>query len=261
MSEKICGIYKIENKKTHQVYIGQSKDVNYRWREHKWVAKRGDKKILHSRLYSAMYQHIDDFEFSVVEQCSSDKLDEREIYWIAFYDSTVPYKGYNILKGGKAIGDVCRILTDSQKKEIAKLLSNSNLTQTEIANKYNVDQSTISWLNIGKYQIDGITSFPIRDREWLAKKNGSTKKMNNCCSCGCACDAKAEYCLSCYKEKLRVDRENRRPSKEYLSNLIRETSFVEIGKMFNVTDNAIRKWCKLYNLPFRKKDISAWKMS
>jgi hypothetical protein len=25
--------------------------------------------------------------------------------------------------------------------------------------------------------------------------------------------------------------------------------------MYNVSDNAIRKWCKDYNLPYRKKDI------
>ena len=25
--------------------------------------------------------------------------------------------------------------------------------------------------------------------------------------------------------------------------------------MFGVTDNAIRKWCKKFNLPFKKEDI------
>ena len=28
--------------------------------------------------------------------------------------------------------------------------------------------------------------------------------------------------------------------------------------MFGVTDNAIRKWCKLYNLPFKVKDIKTY---
>ena len=31
--------------------------------------------------------------------------------------------------------------------------------------------------------------------------------------------------------------------------------FTQIGKMFGVTDNTIRKWCKKYNLPFRRRDI------
>lgn len=40
--------------------------------------------------------------------------------------------------------------------------------------------------------------------------------------------------------------------------MIRAESFVQIGKMFSVSDNAIKKWCKAYNLPFRKTDIKKY---
>lgn len=50
-------------------------------------------------------------------------------------------------------------------------------------------------------------------------------------------------------------RKAERPSKEELFELIKTKSFVEIGNTYNVSDNAIRKWCKSYGLPFRKKDI------
>ena len=33
---KICGIYKIENKINHKIYIGQSNDIETRWTHHKW---------------------------------------------------------------------------------------------------------------------------------------------------------------------------------------------------------------------------------
>lgn len=46
-----------------------------------------------------------------------------------------------------------------------------------------------------------------------------------------------------------------KPSKEELNKLIHEKSFVEIGRMYNVSDNAIRKWCKLYGLPFKKRNL------
>lgn len=46
-----------------------------------------------------------------------------------------------------------------------------------------------------------------------------------------------------------------RPSPNDLLKLIKSKSFVEVGKMYNVTDNTIRKWCKFYNLPYRRKDI------
>lgn len=43
--------------------------------------------------------------------------------------------------------------------------------------------------------------------------------------------------------------------KKDLEKLILEKSFLEIGRMYNITDNAVRKWCKKYGLLFRKKDI------
>ena len=45
------------------------------------------------------------------------------------------------------------------------------------------------------------------------------------------------------------------PSKNELKSLLRNTSFVQIGKKYGVTDNAVRKWCKKYGLPFKAKDI------
>ena len=45
-----------------------------------------------------------------------------------------------------------------------------------------------------------------------------------------------------------------RPSKEELRQLLIKHSFVEVGKLFNVSDNAIRKWCKNYNMSAKTKD-------
>ena len=49
-----------------------------------------------------------------------------------------------------------------------------------------------------------------------------------------------------------------RPSKEELSQLLQESSFSAIGRAYGVSDNAVRKWCKYYGLPHRKKDIKAY---
>ena len=46
-----------------------------------------------------------------------------------------------------------------------------------------------------------------------------------------------------------------RPSYDELFKLIKNTTFVKIGKMYGVTDNTVRKWCKSYNLPYKKKDL------
>ena len=37
--------------------------------------------------------------------------------------------------------------------------------------------------------------------------------------------------------------------------MIREETFISIGNKYKVSDNAIRKWCKQYNLPTTKKEI------
>lgn len=42
---------------------------------------------------------------------------------------------------------------------------------------------------------------------------------------------------------------SRKPSKEELLNLLKHNSFVKVGKMFNVSDNAVRKWCRGYDIP------------
>ncbi len=56
-----------------------------------------------------------------------------------------------------------------------------------------------------------------------------------------------------FKEKMWV---NNHPSKETLINLFKEyKNFVQIGKLYNVSDNAIRKWFKRYGLPHRRQDL------
>lgn len=44
-------------------------------------------------------------------------------------------------------------------------------------------------------------------------------------------------------------------SREELKKLIRITPFIQIGKQFGVTDNAIRKWCDKYKLPRKASEI------
>ena len=49
-----------------------------------------------------------------------------------------------------------------------------------------------------------------------------------------------------------------RPSREQLKEEIRNNSFLALSKKYEVSDNAIRKWCKVYNLPYKKRDIDGY---
>ena len=62
---------------------------------------------------------------------------------------------------------------------------------------------------------------------------------------------RAEMCISCYREKRMKDI----PMKMDLEKYIQNMPFTKIGDMYGVSDNSVRKWCKHYGLPFRRKDI------
>ena len=91
----MIGIYKITNKINKKVYIGQSININARWKEHLNNAQTKDNVI-----YKAMRKYgIENFVFEIVELCSEYLLDEREKYWIQYYDSY--NNGYNMSLGGE----------------------------------------------------------------------------------------------------------------------------------------------------------------
>ena len=79
----------------------------------------------------------------------------------------------------------------------------------------------------------------------------SPKQINYCIDCGKEVECKTIRCAKCHSK----NRRKNFPSKEELSKLIKNKSFVQIGKDYGVTDNTVRKWCKYHGLPFRKKDL------
>ena len=75
-----------------------------------------------------------------------------------------------------------------------------------------------------------------------------------CSQCGVSITrySQSGLCEICSRKTRRIVE---RPSREELKDLIRNLSFVEIGRQFQVSDNAVRKWCDNYNLPRKKADI------
>lgn len=97
-TQTICGIYKITNLNTKQIYIGQSIDISARFKQH-IKGGLGINASTTNKLYTAMQQYgVWNFSFEVVESCSKEKLNEKEKFWINMFQSDK--FGYNLTKGG-----------------------------------------------------------------------------------------------------------------------------------------------------------------
>lgn len=88
----MVGIYKITKKENGKSYIGQSNDIERRFKEHQ------TKKDIPIDLAIQKYG-VDAFDYEVIEECSLNQLDEREIYWIKYYNTFNGF-GYNCNEGG-----------------------------------------------------------------------------------------------------------------------------------------------------------------
>lgn len=93
----MIGIYKFTNKLTGQSYIGQSIHIERRYQEHLLEANDNRKN---TKWYQALRKYgIDNFTFEILEECLPEELNEKEVYWISFYDSF--NNGYNSTPGGQ----------------------------------------------------------------------------------------------------------------------------------------------------------------
>lgn len=91
----MIGIYKFENRYTHQIYIGQSVRIERRYEQHREEAELMRSQ---SKFYEALHGHFEDFDFEILEECLPEELNERERYWVAYYDSF--HNGLNSNEGG-----------------------------------------------------------------------------------------------------------------------------------------------------------------
>lgn len=104
-------IYKIQHKESGKIYIGQTRrTLEERLKEHL-------KNKHHYHIGNALNKYgSDSFDISVVETIDDGLLNEREKYWIEFYDCVNP-KGYNNTYGGEG-----GVLSEEAKRKISNSL-------------------------------------------------------------------------------------------------------------------------------------------
>jgi group I intron endonuclease len=91
----MIGIYKITSP-NNKIYIGKSIDLNERKASYKYEGRRQHQHKLNNSINKYGWEnHL----FEIIEICEEKEINNREIYWIEFYNSVE--KGLNLVYGGQ----------------------------------------------------------------------------------------------------------------------------------------------------------------
>ena len=156
-------IYIIKNYINNKVYIGQSVNAKERFSKHISDAKYSrDNQLIHK----AMIKYgKDNFYYEILES-QIENYDEREQYWIEYYNSLAP-NGYNIAIGGKGVGNgiqhpASKIKDEKILQKIYRELKENKISLTKLAEKYNCCFWTIYSINKGEAYYNPNLTYPIR---------------------------------------------------------------------------------------------------
>lgn len=166
-----CGIYKIENLINHKVYIGQSIDIEKRWEEHKFYRKKEN-----TVLQKAFCKYgISNFDFSIIEECQKEELNDKEKYWIKYYNSYE--NGYNMTYGGEG-----SLVVDYQKV-LQVYQTNYNLTKTSQILNININtvRKIINYYNIPYDKTSSLPHIVVMIDPYTLKE---IKTFNSICEAG-----------------------------------------------------------------------------
>jgi group I intron endonuclease len=92
-------IYKIKNTINEKIYVGQTTlTLTKRWNKHLSDTKNGRRCAIHN----AIRHHGEhNFTCEIIEECSNEHLNDREIHWISNLKSYQRSTGYNRTLGGQ----------------------------------------------------------------------------------------------------------------------------------------------------------------
>lgn len=133
-------IYKVTNKINGKIYIGQTiQSVKDRWYRH--CGKSGISKAeLNTHFKRAILKYgKENFTIETIEVCDSTELNDREKFYISYYNSYT--NGYNSTIGGQNGSKPFK----TSKEDEAQIISlyNYGFSLREIGRKFNLDKTTV----------------------------------------------------------------------------------------------------------------------
>ena len=156
-------IYIITNDINRKVYIGQAKNTEERFKAHCKPASAKNNSLIDKAIQKYGKEH---FTVKILESQIED-YDEREKYWIKYYNSQRPF-GYNILEGGDKppiyYGDdhPSVKISDADVIKLKNDLKNTQIPLNELALKYNISKRQVLRINQGVSRSKIDEQYPIR---------------------------------------------------------------------------------------------------
>ena len=113
----MIGIYKITTTNNNKIYIGQSTNVEKRWKYH--LKKFSENKHNNPYMQNVFNKYGEKvFKFEIIEECKLEELNDREQYWIECFGGVNSKDNYNVRMGGNGGG----LLSEETKKKISATL-------------------------------------------------------------------------------------------------------------------------------------------
>lgn len=153
---------------------------------------------------------------------------------------------------GKKLG---RLLKDNEVVHHLDGIKTNNTSDNLIVFSSESDHARFHKIGIKKIQDDGTYICPIPEPQ-----------IRQCIYCGeyyiiTKNNKRTKYCSKkCYRQMQKDIKEEKIqsgkiPSKEMLKELVAQYPFTKIGKMYGVSDSAVRKWCITYQIPYKYNDL------
>jgi group I intron endonuclease len=144
----ISGVYQIVNLINGKRYIGSSKNIKSRWKEH--LDKLNKNKHYNIHLKNSWNKYgKENFKFEIIEECLENDLADKEQYWIDYYRSYERNYGYNLSKNTKAFN---RGHKDTEESRNKKSLARRGDKNPNYGNGYKISgEKNKHYIKIDKY--------------------------------------------------------------------------------------------------------------
>ena len=188
------------------VYVGQTNNLEYRHKQHIYYDPFNINNPEYEYPLSRGIRKYGEEEYQLIvleENIPDDKINEREIYWIKYYNTY--FDGYNQSTGGTS--PVKPIYTDDEVNQVIEMLKDESYSFNDISKKTGFSLTHIYNINTGKRRPQPNIQYPIR-----SNKTKGTKGLK----------FSPEECKKIHEEILKNDK-----------------TLKELGEMFNCSSSTI----------------------